>query len=196
MPLRRLSLPCPYRAADFQGHVTQGGGEYALPWAKMLRPFRAKTRCVEPNNKNMFQFRLEPLIKIRDNVLKECQAELAKAYDARRILEEHLQEVERQLTEGTETARNLMQPGNTVNVDYLLGIRRQEMFLLAKQEEIKQKMQEIDEEIERRRDAVVAANKELKILEKLKEKRHEQYLDDEKREETKAMNEIAGRSKR
>jgi flagellar FliJ protein len=142
----------------------------------------------------MFQFRLEPLIKIRDNVLKECQAELAKAYDARRILEEHLQEVERQLTEGTETARSLMQPGQTVNVDYLLGIRRQEMFLLARQDEIKQKMQEVDEEIERRRDAVVAANKELKILEKLKEKRHEQYLDEEKREETKAMNEIAGRS--
>jgi len=23
--------------------VTQGGGEYALPWAKMLRPYRAKT---------------------------------------------------------------------------------------------------------------------------------------------------------
>ena len=149
---------------------------------------------LSPHNKNMFQFRLEPLIKIRDNVLKECQAELAKAYDARRILEEHLQEVERQLTEGTETARSLMQPGKTVNVDYLLGIRRQEMFLLANQEEIKQQMQEIDAEIERRRDAVVAANKELKILEKLKEKRHEQYLDDEKREETKAMNEIAGRS--
>jgi len=142
----------------------------------------------------MFQFRLEPLIKIRDNVLKECQAELAKAYDARRILEEHLQEVERQLAEGTATARSLMQPGQTVNVDYLLGIRRQEMFLLANQEEINQQMQEIDAEIERRRDAVVAANKELKILEKLKEKRHEQYLDDEKREETKAMNEIAGRS--
>ncbi|MCL2710482.1 MAG: flagellar export protein FliJ [Planctomycetaceae bacterium] len=144
----------------------------------------------------MFKFRLEPLIKIRDSVLKECQAELAKAYEARRILETHLQEVERQLAEGTETARKLMQPGQTVNVDYLLGIRRQEMFLLANQNEIKQKMQEVDTEIERCRAAVVAANKELKIIEKLKEKRHDQYLEEEKREETKVMNEIAGRTKR
>ena len=144
----------------------------------------------------MFKFRLEPLIKIRKNVLQECQAALAKAYDERRILEEHLQEVERQLAEGTATARSLMQPGQKVNIDYLLGIRRQEMFLLAHQNEIKQKMQEADEEIERCRAAVVEANKEVKILEKLKEKRHEQYLEDERREEAKAMDEIAVSSQR
>ena len=141
----------------------------------------------------MFKFRLEPLIKIRRNVLQECQSELAKAYDARLILEEQIRKVGRQLSEGIETARRLMQPGQAVNVDYLLGIRRQEMFLLASQDELKQKMQIIDEEIERRRDAVVAANKELKILEKLKEKRHTLYLEEEKRTETKAMNEIASR---
>ena len=142
----------------------------------------------------MFKFRLEPLIKIRDNVLKECQAELAKAYDARRILEEQHQEVERQLVEGTATARKLMQPGQTVNVDYLLGIRRQEMFLRAHQDDLNQKIQIIDEEIENRRAAVVAANKELKIIEKLKEKRHTQYVKGEKQEEIKAMDEIAGRN--
>jgi flagellar FliJ protein len=140
----------------------------------------------------MFKFRLEPLIKIRDNVLKECQAELAKAYNARSILEEHIREIERQLLEGTTTARNLMKPGQTVNVEYLLGLRRQEMFLRANQDDLNQKMQMLEEEIERRRNAVIAANKELKIIEKLKEKRREQYLADERREETKEMDEIAG----
>ena len=144
----------------------------------------------------MFKFRLEPLIKIRKSELQECQAALAKAYSARRALEEQLQEVEKQLAEGTTTARSLMQPGQKVNVDYLLGIRRQEMFLLANQNELMQKMQEADEVIERCRAAVAAANKEVKILEKLKEKRHDQYLEEEKREETKVMNEIAGRTKR
>jgi len=140
----------------------------------------------------MFKFRLEPLIKIRDNVLKECQGELAKAYNARRILEEALQAVERQLAEGTAAARKLMQAGQTVNVEYLLGLRRQEMFLRANQNDLTQKMQMVDEEIERRRAAVVAANKELKIVEKLKEKRHEKYLDEENKSETKMMNEVAG----
>ena len=140
----------------------------------------------------MFTFRLEPLIKIRKNVLQECQAALAKVYEERRLLEEKLLDIENQLAEGTATARSLMQPGQTVNVDYLLGIRRQEMFLLANQNVVMQDIQKVDEEIERCRAAVVAANKEVKIIEKLKEKRYEQYLEEEKQEETKTMDEIAG----
>lgn len=140
----------------------------------------------------MFTFRLEPLITIRDNVLKECQGELAKAYHARRILEEALHDVEKQIADGTVAARELMQAGKTVNVDYLLGLRRQEMFLRANQSDLSQKIQIVDEEIERRRASVTAANKDLKIVEKLKEKRHEKYLDDESKAETKTMDEIAG----
>ena len=140
----------------------------------------------------MFNFRLEPLITIRDNVLKECQAELAKAYEARRKLEEYLQDIERLLTEGTEKARSLMQTGQKVNVEYLLGIRRQEMFLRANQNQLLKDIQTIDEEIERRRAAVIAANKNLKIVEKLKEKRYEKYLEEENKAETKAMDETAG----
>ena len=139
----------------------------------------------------MFTFRLEPLITIRDNELKECQSELAKAYNARRILEEALQEIERQLAEGTAQARNLMQEGQKVNVEYLLGLRRQEMFLRLNQDDLTQKIQMVDEEIERRRVAVVTANKELKIVEKLKEKRYEKYMEEENKQETKAMDEIA-----
>ena len=144
----------------------------------------------------MFKFRLDPLITIRDNLLKERQSELAQAYNARRILEEALQDVERQITEGTTTARSLMQAGQKVKVEHLLGIRRQEMFLRANQHDLMQKMQIVDEEIERRRLAVVAANKELKIVEKLKEKRYEKYLEEENKKETKAMDEIAGNKRK
>jgi len=143
----------------------------------------------------MFKFRLEPLIKIRKNTLQERQAELAQAYDARNILEEYLQEIDRQLTEGAATARSLMQEGQTVNVEHLLGLRRQEMFLRANQDDLNQKIQIIDEEIEVRRAKVVEANKELKIVEKLKEKRYDKYLEEEKKAETKEMDEIAGRQR-
>jgi len=140
----------------------------------------------------MFKFRLDPLIKIRKNTLQECQAELAKAYDARSILEEHLQRIEKELEAETTAARNLMQPGQTVKIEQLLGFRRQEMFLRANQNDLMQKMKGIDEVIELRRAAVIAANKELKSIETLREKRYEKYLEEEKKEETKAMDEIAG----
>ena len=141
----------------------------------------------------MFTFRLEPLITIRDNELKERQLELAKAYEARKILEEDMQEIDRQLADGIAAARSLMQEGQTVNVESLLSFRRQEMFLRAQQNDLMETMETLDQEIERRRALVVAANKELKIVEKLKEKRYEKYLEEENKAEMKSMDEIAGR---
>jgi flagellar FliJ protein len=140
----------------------------------------------------MFTFRLDPLITIRDNALKERQAELAKAYEARQILERDLQEIDQQIAEGITNVRSVMQEGQAVNVEHLLGYRRQEMFLRAAQNELNQKMQMIDEAIEHFRLLVVEANKELKVVEKLKEKRYEKYLEEENRAEMKIMDEIAG----
>ena len=145
-----------------------------------------------PTIRYMFTFRLEPLITIRDNELKERQSELAKAYEARQILEDALQEIDRQLTEGIAVARSLMQEGQTINVESLLSFRRQEMFLRSQQSDLMEKKEAIDQEIERRRALVVAANKELKIVEKLKERRYEKYLVEENKAETKNMDEIAG----
>ena len=139
----------------------------------------------------MFKFRLEPLITIRANDLKERQLELAQAYNARSIVEENLQTLETQIEEGIATARNLMQPGQLVNVNHLRGLQEQELILRANQEYWKGLLPQLDEEIERRRRLVVAASKELKKIEKLKEKRYEEYLKEEKKEETKAMDEIA-----
>ena len=149
-------------------------------------------RTTRKGTQFMFKFRLEPLITIRDNNLKERQRKLAEAYDARKILEEYLQEIDRQLDEGIAAVRELSQPGQTINVESLIGFRRQEMFLRANQDDLMQKMKMIDEEIEKRRIAMIEANKELKIVEKLKEKRYEKYVEEEHIAETKMMDEIAG----
>jgi len=144
----------------------------------------------------MFKFRLDPLITLRDNKLKERQRELAQAYNARRILEEHIREIDDKLEEGIVAARSVMQPGKTVDIQSLIGYRRQEMFLRAQQEDLLQKIQMVDEEIEKRLAAVVEANKDLKIIEKLKEKRHEKYLGEESKAEAKMMDEIASNRQR
>ena len=140
----------------------------------------------------MFKFRLDPLITFRDNVLKERQAELAKAHEARRILEEDRQGIDRQLADGIVAARSAIQEGQTVDVNALLGFRRQEIFLRADRDRLTQMMGEIDKEIEKLLAAVVEANKELKIVEKLKEKQYEKYLSEESKTEMKIMDELAG----
>ena len=44
-------FPCPYRAAIFWGGTISQGGEYALPWAVMHRPYRPKNEA-QPHNKH------------------------------------------------------------------------------------------------------------------------------------------------
>jgi flagellar export protein FliJ len=137
-----------------------------------------------------FRFRLEPLITIRDNTLKEKRGELAKAYEARRIVEEKQQELERELADNITAGRQRLQTG-AINIEFLLGLRRHEAYLNAQIEVVRGHLRQIDEEIERRRNAVLEANKELNVIEKLKEKRHEKYQTEENRKETIRLDEIA-----
>jgi flagellar FliJ protein len=139
----------------------------------------------------MFTFRLEPLITIRDNELKECQAELAKAYHARQIVEETRLKFERDIAESLQSARKMMESG-TIDVTFLLTLQDHKTYRTAQLAKIAEDIKKIDEEIERRRAIVVAANKELKIVQKLKEKRYEKYLEEENKTEMKIMDEIAG----
>jgi len=139
----------------------------------------------------MFTFRLEPLITIRDNALKECQAELAKAYHARQIVEETRLKFEKDIEESIQSAREMLESG-TIDVTFLLTLQDHKTYRTAQLAKIAEDLKKIDEEIERRRALVVAANKELKIVEKLKEKRYEKYLEEENKAEMKVMDEIAG----
>ena len=141
-----------------------------------------------------FTFRLDPLISIRDNVLKEKQAELAKAYEAQRIIEQKQLDTERSIEANLQSAREMQQLGK-VDVTLLLGIRRYDMFLASQLDEIRRHIAMIAEEIEIRRQAVIEANKELKIIEKLKERKREEYRVEERRKETIEMDEIAGRKR-
>jgi flagellar FliJ protein len=141
----------------------------------------------------MFSFRLEPLITIRDNALKERQRELANANNVRRALEKDLQDIDTQLTDGMADVRIRIQAGQMINVNDLIGYRRQEMFLRFEQNKLIEQIENVDKEIEKCRTALIKANKELKIVEKLKEKQYERYQSEEEKAEAKFMDEIAGR---
>ena len=139
-----------------------------------------------------FTFRLDPLISIRDNVLKEKQALLAQAVEAKRLAEEARLRLEQNIEGNLLSAREMMQSGK-IDVNFLLGVRQHEEFLIEDLGVVRQHIAMIEEQIELRREKVIEANKELKIIEKLKEKKREQYLAEENRKEIREMDEIAGR---
>lgn len=136
------------------------------------------------------KFRLETLLSIRENLLKEKQAELAKAYEAERIVEEKRRKTLDEMVALSGQARSMMQSGR-IDVGFLLGARRHEAFLLAMRKDMDEKLVLIRQEIDLRRQAVIEANKEVKILEKLKEKQRERYRIEQGKSDVKRMDEIA-----
>ncbi|MDR1484146.1 MAG: flagellar FliJ family protein [Planctomycetaceae bacterium] len=138
-----------------------------------------------------FKFRLESVITIRDNFLKECQGELAKAYEARRIVEDAENKINAELQSNFAINRQKLQDSGVLDVGYLLGLQRRNAYLNSQLNVIKRDLEQIDKEIERRRIAVTDAHTELKIIEKLKEKKQVEYKINETKKETIIMDETA-----
>ena len=141
-----------------------------------------------------FKYRLAPLLKIRENVRAEKQAELNQAYEAARLVEEELERVRgefaRSMEQGLQAAKQ-----EQIDVNYLLGMRRHQAYLITQQELALKQLEEIQQEIERRRITLMEADREVKILEKLREKMKAKYLQEEALADLKQMDEIAGRTK-
>ena len=83
-----------------------------------------------------------------------------------------------------------MAPGG-VNIDRLVEARRYELVTTAQQRNIGQQRETVAAEIERRRQALVEADREVRVLEKLRERQAEQYRRDEEGREAKRLDEVA-----
>ena len=59
-------------------------------------------------------------------------------------------------------------------------------------QELSQQEKAVAAEIEKRREALAEANREVRVLEKLKEKQHHRYQQEENRREIKLLDEAAG----
>jgi len=138
----------------------------------------------------MYRFRLKPLQKIRENVRRERQAELAKALAAEAVVREKIESIVHDIAGTKEQGRKCSQEGR-INVDVLVGLRRHEAWLLAQKQEAEQKLEQVLAEVERRRLAVVEADKEVKILEKLHEKYKDNYDAEQSAKEVVEFDEIA-----
>lgn len=139
-----------------------------------------------------FQYRLEPLLRIKSHQEKQRQKEHAAALMQVLRQKESLAAIEndrratidhqRSLSEGRVTAYRLQ-----VATRYLLKLKRD---TLTGEELLKG----LERETERRRLRLVDATKEKKIFEKLKERQREKYLVEIETVEKKELDEIATRA--
>jgi len=139
-----------------------------------------------------FTFRLATLLKLRERARDERRAQLAQAYQAEAILGQEQQRVADDLALLQQQSREAAGPG-TLDLDRLLDARRFEAVLLVQQQDLQKKQKLLEAEIDRRRQALVEANREVRVLELLRERQLQRHREEESRREMKLLDEVAGR---
>jgi flagellar export protein FliJ len=139
-----------------------------------------------------FKFRLATLLRLREAARDERRAQLAEAYRADEILAHERSRLARELRELERQTRQASAPGQ-IDVDRLLETRRYEMALQSQGLQLAQKHEAVQLEIERRREALADANREVRVLETLRQKQLDHHRHEESRREIKTLDETATR---
>ena len=139
-----------------------------------------------------FQFRLSSVQKLREATRDERRQTLAQAYEAERLLAEQRAALAAELVGLRKDAKSGSTPGQ-VNVDKLLDVHRYEMVLQAQTVAMQRQQGQLVEEIERRRQALFAADQEVRVLEKLRSRRLAEHQLQLQRLESKQLDEVASR---
>ena len=137
-----------------------------------------------------FKFRLATLLRLRETTRDERRAELAAAYRTDQNLQQQLARLAVELEELKTVSRRAAGPGK-VDVDQLVEAQRYQRTLESRQRQIIEERTSLAVEIERHRQTLLAADREVRTLEKLREMRHAHHLHDENRREIKQLDEVA-----
>ena len=113
-----------------------------------------------------FQFRLDSLVRLREAVRDERRAQLAEAMRIQASLEGEMQQLRLKLDEARQMHTA---PRGAVDIDRLLVAERYEMVLLVEKLQIETQQASMNAEVEKRRQALVWADQDVRVLEKLRE---------------------------
>lgn len=140
-----------------------------------------------------FKFRLATLLRLRESARDQRRSQLAEAYQAEEALLEQRRRVGEELAGLMRECRDVAGPGQ-LDLDRLLDARRYEVTLRAEQQDLSQKHEAVRAEVDRRRQALVEANRAVRVLELLRDKQREQHREGERIRAIKEMDEVAGRA--
>ena len=135
-------------------------------------------------------FRLHTLLRLRIAERDERRADLAKALRAEEMLRAEQARLNAEQAELAQRARSLKSPG-AANVDALLSTHRYEVVLAAQARQLSAQLTQVAAEIERRRLVLVEADRQVRVLEKLRERQAAAARIQEERLDAKRYDELA-----
>lgn len=136
-----------------------------------------------------FQFRLEPLLKLRANAVEQAKNALATALQNRVKKEEELAAREMYFNELLASEKNQKQTIIEMQADWHHRQTVQQEIRTLEREKSK-----LDEVESKKRDELAETMKQEKTVEKLKERKKTEYHEFIAKEEQVFLDEIAGRS--
>lgn len=139
-----------------------------------------------------FRFRLATLLKIRRATRDARYAELGQAYQAATTLAEHRQAVQEKLRAHQRAVRRAASPG-TINLERMIQAQRYHAVLKTEAQLLTSQTQLLEGEIERRREAVAAADRDVRVLEKLRDRQWQRHQQEVWKEDIKQLDEVATR---
>jgi flagellar FliJ protein len=137
-----------------------------------------------------FRFRLATLMKLREATRDDRRRSLAKALEALQILQGRIAGVQAEQRQLIEECRSRAHAG-AVDVDELLHLHRYQWQLKQDELVLHEQMRKVSDEVEKRRLALVEADRQVKTLEKLRERQLERYRFEQDRREAIRLDEIA-----
>ena len=140
-----------------------------------------------------FVFRLAPVLRLREATRDERRGQLAEALRLEAELSARIAHLESDLNLAVQAAHDAAAPG-TVNVDRLIDAGRYELTLRGERQQLQLQMQALTEEIERRRAVLAAADRDVRVLEKLREQQLERHEADERKREQRVLDEVGLRN--
>ena len=138
----------------------------------------------------MFHFRLQTLLRLRSAERDQRRADLAKAIRAEEMLRGELRSLAEQQAQAVEHGRKLKSPGSA-DIDSLLQAHRYAVILAAQERQLAAQLAQVEQETERRRQVLVEADRQVRVLEKLRERQAAAYRKEVERREVKQFDETA-----
>jgi flagellar FliJ protein len=142
-----------------------------------------------------FRFRLATLMKLRKEVRNARRTELNRADEAAATLAAQRAAVAARIEGLARHVRDAVGPG-TIDLEPMIQAQRYQAVLQAERQALDDQMVVVAEEIERRRAAVVVADRDVRILEKLHDRQEVRHRQQELKEEIKQLDEVAARPQR
>jgi flagellar export protein FliJ len=142
-----------------------------------------------------FQFRLATLMKLRKEARNLRRTELNRAQEAAATLAERRADVDSRIAQLASQVRGAVGPG-TIDLEPMIQAQRYQAVLQAERHALDDQAAVVAEEVQRRHTAVVAADREVRILEKLHDRQAARHREEELKEETRQLDEAAARPQR